>query len=243
MEIALISAWIAEGADLEKPLKAYEAESEFAAWLKRKSNVCMPARSRLMNLSLLRKGSGGNQYTFLTLGQSTYDSPALFASFYVAQEYDPLKLEELSKVKEQLVSLNLMNMPVGDEVIATISQFANLEKLNLNGTNVSGAKLSELSKLPKLKSLALSSTAVDVEALNSVLLSSRSWKFSFGTPALKQKTFSSCRKTIQPLAFYQGFIPDNTERLKLSMPSLLNKKSVLASSDKVRFKTAFQVHR
>ncbi|MDW3650946.1 MAG: c-type cytochrome domain-containing protein [Bacteroidia bacterium] len=241
MDIALISAWISEGADMEKPLKAFEEQSEFAALAEKKIDRLYASQEKAYSFEFASDRVVEEINTpFLTLGKSSYDSPALFASFYVAQEYDPLKLEELSKVKEQLVSLNLMNMPVGDEVIPTISQFANLEKLNLNGTNVSGAKLSELAKLPKLKSLALSSTAVDVSSLQSVLPQFQKleevflWNTSF-----KTEDFQGLQESYPAIAFYQGFLPDNTERLKLSMPSLLNKKSVLASTDKVRFKNSF----
>ena len=42
------------------------------------------------------------------------NSPALQADFFVREKFDKKKLEELLKVKEQLVVLNLGNMPVND---------------------------------------------------------------------------------------------------------------------------------
>jgi len=41
-------------------------------------------------------------------------------------------LENLSKVSEQLVGLNLSKMPVKDDEISLITKFPNLEKLILN---------------------------------------------------------------------------------------------------------------
>ena len=83
-------------------------------------------------------------------------SPALHTDFFVRQAYKQEQLGELSEIKDQLVALNLSNMPVKNEDLKTIGQFEQLEKLVLNNTDITDASLSNLQSLTKLKSLSLS---------------------------------------------------------------------------------------
>jgi Leucine-rich repeat (LRR) protein len=56
-------------------------------------------------------------------------------------------------------------MPIKDEDLSTIAQFENLEKLNLNNTDITGKTLTKFQSLSKLKSLSLSGTKVTKESL------------------------------------------------------------------------------
>lgn len=49
------------------------------------------------------------------------NEPALQADFYLRQNYQRKCLAELLEVKEQLITLNLSNMPVKDEDLKTIA--------------------------------------------------------------------------------------------------------------------------
>src|SRR5665647_2181003 len=92
-------------------------------------------------------------------------SPALGVEFFSIEQFKSDQLKELLDVKNQIVSLNLDKMPVGDEDLKTISQFTNLRKLNLSFTNITGATLNELPKLKELKLLSLSGTKIKASSL------------------------------------------------------------------------------
>jgi uncharacterized membrane protein len=66
------------------------------------------------------------------------NSPALAVDFYNSQNYDAQSLKDLLKLKEQVVSINLAHMPATDDDVATLAQFINLRKLNLNFSKVTG---------------------------------------------------------------------------------------------------------
>ena len=83
-------------------------------------------------------------------------SPALQVDFFVRQSSKPEQLAELTEIKEQLVILNLSNMPIKNEDLKTIGQFGHLEKLVLNNTDITGDNISSLQNLTNLKSLYLS---------------------------------------------------------------------------------------
>jgi hypothetical protein len=85
-------------------------------------------------------------------------SPALQADFFVRQAFKKEQLSELADIKEQLVVLNVSNMPITNDDLKTIGQFEHLEKLVLNNTDITGENLSSLQSLINLKSLSLSGT-------------------------------------------------------------------------------------
>jgi hypothetical protein len=70
-----------------------------------------------------------------------------------------VKLAELAP--KQVSYLSLDRMPMTDEDLAPLSKFPNLNRLRLNGTNLTVATVENLSKLRNLESLNLYDTEVD----------------------------------------------------------------------------------
>jgi uncharacterized membrane protein len=87
-------------------------------------------------------------------------SPAIAADFFGASFYKPGQLKDLLAVKTQLVSLNLARMPVTDDELSVIGQFANLRELDLSFTRITGRGLAALEKLHHLKRISLTNTPV-----------------------------------------------------------------------------------
>ncbi len=85
---------------------------------------------------------------FLTVSSIAVNSPALRAAFYVSQKFNAESLNNLNKVKEQLVELNLNKMPVKDSDLKILSELKNLESLHINGTDVIGTFIDNLIVLP-----------------------------------------------------------------------------------------------
>ena len=154
------------------------------------------------------------------------DSPALGVEFFSAATYLPGQLKELLVVKEQIVTLSLNGMPVKDEELKIISQFANLRKLNLSFTNISGATLNELNKLKELRQLSLSGTTIkkeDILTLSS--LKKLSHIFIWNT-ALTEKDIAALKGSVKNITFEKGFKGDTTI-LKLTPPILLNEEQII----------------
>lgn len=235
-EIRLIEAWIRAGADEGLPLRAYAGDGE----------------ARLLAAQVLAATSGkvetAESYDFKeapaavvkklntpfrTVMPLANGSPALAAAIFVRETYQPQFLKELEAVKEQLVELNLSNLPIGDDDLAIIAGFDNLEKLILNGTDITGATLGELARCGKLTTLSLSMTTVDagigtalagLPALREVYI----WQTAIDPAAAAELT-----RQLPQVTFYQGFIPDPEEYLPLSPPLLENKNPLLAGDDRV----------
>ncbi len=234
-EIALIEAWIRAGADEQRPLADFPAEGEartLAAQLVATAGTTAVARSwdfEAASASVIERLNT----PFRTVTPLATGSPALAAAIFVRETYQPDFLRELVAVKEQLVELNLSNLPIGDEELSTIASFQNLEKLILNGTDISGTGLSELGRCERLRSLGLSMTAVDASIgpalaglpqLREVYI----WQTRIDADGLER-----LENELPKLTFHQGFIPDPGERLPLSPPILENKKTMLLADDRI----------
>ena len=153
-------------------------------------------------------------------------SPALSAEFFSAQFYLPEQLKELLIVKEQVVSLSVLKIPVQDAELKIIGQFSNLRKLNLSFTNITGATLDELNNLKELRQLSLSGTAIkkeDILKLGS--LKKLSQLFIWNT-ALTETDIVELKHTMKDIVFEKGFKGDTTI-LRLTPPILLNEEQII----------------
>lgn len=154
------------------------------------------------------------------------NSPALSVSFFNSQLFNADQLKELSKIKKQVVSLDLAKMAVKDADIKMISEFENLRTLNLNFSAITGAALPELKKLKFLKSLSLSGTkltAADLKQLQSFpqLKTVYTWNTAVTSTELEQ-----LRTAMKNIHFETGFKGD-TIILKLSPPVVENETGII----------------
>lgn len=238
-EIHLLHLWIGGGADTH------------TAWTKFSPQDSL----RLLAQASIQRAQAashqGQRYSFAQASQETIDKlntpfvtvvpfagnePALKADFFLRQAFDKTRLRELATIRDQLVILNLANMPVTDEDCGILREFANLEKLNLNNTAISGKDLSFLQNLTKLKSLSLAGTAVSAEALRTIAkLPALKEIFTWNTPITAQET-ESLHKDFPDIRWSTGFVPDEKEMLQLTPPIIVNENTVLDTDESIRLK-------
>ena len=167
-------------------------------------------------------------------------SPALAVNFFNSKFFTSDQLKDLTKVKKQVVTLDLSKMPLKDEDIKVISEFENLRRLNLSFTGVSGAVLPELKKLKFLKSLSLTGTKVNAEQLKQLqgfpeLKTVYTWNIPV-TVADIQKL----QEQIKKIRFEPGFRGGDTMILKLSPPVLLNEEAFITTAVPLKLKHYIQ---
>ncbi|RCH56054.1 cytochrome C [Mucilaginibacter hurinus] len=148
-------------------------------------------------------------------------SPALSVSIYNRKNYNPKILDELREVKKQIVSLSLDNLPVKDEELKTISEFENVEVLNLNATDVTGEGLKHLVNLKRLKTLSLSGSKVSYQNLQLIknfksLKTLTVWNTGIADNQVQQ--LKKANNTIQIISGYK----DDGKPIKLNLPMLKN---------------------
>lgn len=222
-EIKFLQSWIAKGADIKKSFREYAVEDSFrvlaASFVQTGSDVITDTTTYSFSPAD-EKVLAKLVSPYRTISPRSSQSPALHAAFFVRQNYEPKLLTEISPVKKQIVSINLSNMPVKDDALKELGTFENLEHLFLNGTDVDGSGFSELKKCYRLKTLSIANTKVTAAKLD--LLGSFpslkrvyiwSSKVSVGEAEALQKKY--------PAIFWdRGFVPDSSEKLKLTPPQL-----------------------
>ena len=166
-------------------------------------------------------------------------SPALSVNFFNSNLFNADQLKELSKIKKQVVTLDLAKMPLKDDDIKVISEFENLRRLNLSFTSITGATLTELNKLKFLKTLSLSGTKVNSDHLKQLqsfpqLKTVYTWNTPVTTADLEQ-----IKKELTKIHFETGFRGD-TMILKLSPPVLLNEEDFLTKAVPLKLKHYIQ---
>ena len=238
-EVEFISLWIDEGADTGKKLNELADEDT----LRKLAAVIIPRYQELdgtrakytfqfVSPDKIAKLSRPNRTVF----QIARNEPAIQADFFLRESFDKKYLEELIEVKEQLISLNLSRMPVKDADLNTLDRFQNLEVLNLNNTGIEGSAFDDLANLPRLRSLSVSGTDISAADLR-LLGTSKSLEevFVWNTP-VSGEDVASLNKDFSNIRWDVGYIPDETEILKLNLPLLRNKGHVLDRGEKIIFK-------
>jgi uncharacterized membrane protein len=236
-EVDFLFAWIQSGADMKRSLKSYSDDDTMkilASKFIRLPN--QQAENKYLfeaaPFSLLQKLSGA----FCSVFPLSQNSPALQADFFVREKFDRNKLDELSKVKQQLVVLNLGNMPVTDADMKTINQFTNLEKLVLNNSSITNNGLSEIKKLKKLRSLSLAGTKIDKNVAQSLLqLDSLKEVFIWNTN-ISSTEAEELQKQNKRIVFNRGYVPDANEILTLTPPAIKNEEFILNVDEKIQLK-------
>ncbi len=240
-EIQLLYSWVQSGADMKKQWKEY-ADTDSLKVLAGKyilltTEVAEETKEKeypftAASTSLVEKLND----PFCSVFPLSQSSPALQADFFVREKFNPQKISELLKIKEQLVVLNLGNMPVNDDELKTISKFINLEKLNLNNSNITNKGLAELVNLKNLQSLSIAGTKINNEA-GSIFQKFKNLKEVFiWNTGITAATISQLKSTDKKIIFNTGYLPDINEMLFLTEPSIVNESFVLSGSETVEIK-------
>jgi len=238
-ELAFISLWIDSGANTQR--KLYELPKEDT--LGKLASMIIPRYQALPTdvqkytfqfaaPEKIEKLKRPNRSVF----QIARNEPAVQADFFLSETFERKYLEELLEVKDQLISLNVAKMPVQDQDLKTIARFTNLEVLNLNNTEITGAGLKELASLPRLRSLSVSGTKVSKDDLASLASAKELTEvFVWNTP-VSAKDVADLKSQFPHIRWDIGFIPDEEEILKLNSPMIKNKQQVLNPGEKVVLK-------
>ena len=236
-EIDLLFAWVQSGADMQKTIKEYEDDDTLKILASKFIHLPKEVEERKYSfagapVSLVQKLSS----PFCSVFPLSQNSPALQADFFVREKFDRKKLDELLKVKEQLVVLNLGNMPVEDADMKTINQFNNLEKLVLNNSSVTNSGLAELKKLKNLRSLSLAGTKIDKNAVQSFSqLDSLKEVFIWNTD-ISATDAKELQKQSKNIIFNSGYVADANEILALTPPAIKNEEFILTPNEKIELK-------
>jgi uncharacterized membrane protein len=236
-ELKFVSMWIAQGADTELKLSEYPDDDSLKLLSIRISSTAKSTEPKTLyhfDFADPEKIESLNN-PYRSVLQVAQNEPALQADFFVRQAFDRKNLQELTVVKEQLVSVSLAKMPITDEDLSLLVAFKNLEVLNLNNTDITGKSLSQLNVLENLTSLSLSGTRVTSETMAGLTDLKKLKKVFIWNTNITVTQAEELRRKYPSITWESGYIPDVREVLQLSAPLMLNEQ-VLKSGENIILK-------
>lgn len=231
-EIELLESWIGHGADTEisyAQLKIDDSLKDLVAkkWLKDKSEK-KPYTFDFASASLIEDLN--NPYRAVV--QKSPSSPAIEVAIYGKSEYKAEFLTDLAKIKEQVVYLNLANLPIDNNTLKFVGELKNLEHLVLNFTEISNDALAVLVANVKLQTLSLAGTSIDIAVLKYLKdLKNLKELFVWNTE-MTNADIAALGKELPWVMINEGYIPD-PEKLGLTPPTLIGEKNIIGSGGRI----------
>ncbi|WP_298485238.1 FN3 associated domain-containing protein [uncultured Maribacter sp.] len=226
-EIKLLSAWINQGANEKITLTDLPANDALGVLIKSRLKTIDNKKKLAYTFDFAdKKDIEALENPFRTVIQKSPSSPAIDVVIHGRQTFKQEFITDLSKIKKQIVSLNLSYLPIDKNSINFISSLHNLEDLLLNFTNVNTEDLEAIKTCSNLKNLGLSGTQVDANIapilkhlpkLNNVFI----WNTSISEDDIK-----ILKSEFTTINFETGFISLG-DTLQLTPPILVSKKTIL----------------
>lgn len=230
-EIALLNAWIKQGAT-EKLTFAQLPKNDTLGLIisNRLDAINQEEQPKYAFGFANKKDLDALKNPFTTIIQKSPSSPAIDVVIYGRQTYKPEFLTNLSKIKEQIVSLNLSYLPIDKSAIKFISTLPNLEELLLNFTDVKTDDLVDLKECSNLKILSLSGTQIDSDIRKTLSNLTNLKNVFLWNTNISEDDVKTLQTEFQAIYFENGF-QDSEDKLQLTPPLLISKNNVIYKSD------------
>lgn len=234
-EIALLSLWIDRGIGFHEKLVSLPEDDSFRVMA---ATYFMP----VIDSSSLYDFPAADEDLIAKLNTPDRNvshvskkSPALEVSIYRRDGYGVKQLEELGEIREQVVTMKLNKLPVGDEDLNVIARFKNLRRLELNFTGITDRGLRTLTALKQLRTLSLSGTKVSYEGLKQAIpASGRLQTVTVWNTVLSDEQISEVRKAFPGIDIVGGSGFEGMDMLTLNPPQVRNSTLVFRDSVDVR---------
>lgn len=228
-ELALLQAWIQAGADLDLPLAALPADHLIRA--------AVQARVPTASVYPFAAADAGRiaalQSPYRSIRPLAAGSPALSVTLRLRDAYSAAWIQELQPLAEQIVELDLAQLPVRDEDLAPLADFIHLERLNLNGSGVTGPGLDVLRHCRQLQSLAVSGTPLEV--LDPELIGSlpRLQSLYLGDSRLPEEAIATIQRRFPDLYLGRILPARARDTLQLNPPLVVNRSRMIAAGEAI----------
>ncbi len=230
-EIVLLTKWINSGASFTKKYKDYKAQDLFAIYLSNFFNQNKKPAKIYPFEALAKKEIDAMNTSYRSVNPLCQSCPAVEATYLLANEYSTEKVKELSKIKTQLVELNMTNIPVSDADLDIINGFSSLEKLILNGSKITDAGVLKLNNLQNLESISIINTKVTskIDAIFSKLQKLQNVYCDVNSVSEKEQEI--WQKKFPKIHFIYAKPDEN--KLKLVSPVLINENLIIGQDEQV----------
>lgn len=214
----IILQWLKSGID---PRIKWASLSDTLALKKLVAQNTANASRKFYDFAAADPGTIKKLNNFFRVIKPTYEgSPALNASFYGREKFNAAQIAELRPIATQVVQVDLHNMPLKDEDLKEVLAFPNLEVLNLNYTNLTGASLVNLRSLKNLERLSLSGIKLAAHQLDSLGTLPALKEVYVWNTGLDSVQLSATLQRYPQIHWVRGFEAAKAETIALNPPIL-----------------------
>jgi uncharacterized membrane protein len=163
-ELEILTEWVANGASFEQKVMEIAPENKLFVLASKKFDSKKTYTFDPADYSAIQELNN-----FFRKVEAIYpESPALEVSYFGIAAFDPASLNDLKKLKDQVVKLNLNKMPLADADLSVLKELNHLEEVQANFTDLDSKQIQILASIKTLKYLALSGNKIDSDALKSL---------------------------------------------------------------------------
>ena len=230
-EINILSLWIKAGGDIKTKM-AQMAKTDSLYLL---ANGYIPVVEKVK--------AGKNNLPELTEYNSNYcnvnylfnGSDEIEVTFFQGNFYTTAALQNLEKIKDQIVYLNMQGMPLTKEDIKIIAQFTKLKKLNLNYTKINIEALSEIKKMEQLETLSICGLTVNEASFEKFVKDAKFSNINVWSNNISSKQLQVLNTKYPKLKIIIGDNLEN-EYIKLSSPTIDQDSSIIPKHLDIKIK-------
>jgi len=230
-EVAIISKWIKAGGDFKVKMREL-AKTDSLFLLANKytpvDNTKVIGKTGLPDLKEYNS-------SYCTVNYIFNGSDAIEVDFFQRNFYSQEVLKKLEKVKDQIIRLNMQNMPLTLEDINIISQFNNVENININYVPLDIKAIEPLKKLKKLKYLSICGIKFSEADLNAFLKGATFSKINVWSNVNNQAQLEKLATQYPKIKITIGDNLEN-ELFKINLPTIDQDSSIITRFLDVKIK-------
>ncbi len=235
VEKSIIRLWVKSGNSFDLRLSELAKEDSLFLLVSKYQNAAKQQTALNFDLPGLEEFNSN----YCSVNYLFNGSDEIEVNFFQGSNYNRENLKRLEKIGTSIFSLNMQGMPLTKEDLDIIIKFSNLQKLNLNSTNLDIGVLGELKKLPKLGVVSISGIDFVAAELDKFLEGA---KFS-SVHVWSQKTdIKQLESTIAKYPDIDIIVGDNLEDkvMKISNPTIAQDSAVFSKKLTVKLKHLLQ---
>lgn len=237
-EIALLEWWISSGGAFDKTVgeteKTEDIQKILNKYVKQDEGVFdleIDAASESKISNLLEAG--------IKVLPIAHDNPFLEINLSGRQDLEVADLKKLKAVSEQIISLNLSNSNLTDEMMSVVADLPHVQKLFLQKTTITGKGLQALQQLQYLEYLNVYDTKVDDAGLEYLKNLKRLNKLFLWQTDVKEAAMSSLENELPNLIIDRGISEDIFGDSKLKPPLVIAERDIFKDSLVIELKMNF----
>jgi hypothetical protein len=230
-EVAILSRWIKAGGDFKTKMNEL-AKTDTLFLL---ANKYTPADNTKVEVKTGLPDLAEYNSNYCTVNYLYHGSDAIEVNFFQGSFYSRDVLKKLEKLKDQVVRLNMQGMPLNNEDVSIISQFNNVENINLNYTKLDLKTIEPLKQLKKLKLLSICGLSFTESELTNFLKGSTIANINIWSSVIGKTQLEKLAARYPKTKFTIG---DNLESkvLKINPPTIDQDSSIISKFLDVKMK-------